>query len=124
MARPKKTEAEKLDSKIMIRVTKAEKEFIEAQADERGLTVSDWIRILMKRIPKERLSKLQIVDTRTPAAIMSLSGNLKNLYNEYGRTGNFFADKTYAMLDTAHETMLSIKRAYDAFYERMMNDDR
>lgn len=125
MARAKKNEASVRTHKAEVRMTKAEYEELKRCAAERQLSVSDWLRVLIfRRLPRPRATRLQIVDTRTPAELLRLGGNLRDLYNTYAKTGNFYPDETRSILDAIGRAVISIARCYDEYYRREFGDDR
>lgn len=103
-----------------VRVTRAEKEEIYRAAEERGLTVTDYLRVLIfRRLPRNKLKKLQLVDTKVLTELMRQGANLRDLYNEYKHTGLFDKVKSAMILDKIHETVKYICEVYKRYLEGM-----
>lgn len=121
MGRPKMhEELRKSCSLPHIRVTKQEYETVTRMAEERDLCVTDFLRVLiLRRLPKHRLKKLQLVDTKVVAELSRQGANLRNLYNSYGKSDIFDSNASYEILSHIDETVLSIKRVYDEYYLRV-----
>lgn len=103
-----------------IRVTEKEYETVTRMAEERELNITDFLRILIfRRLPKHRLKKLQLVDTKVVAELSRQGANLRNLYNSYGKSETFDSNASYEILSHIDETVLSIKRVYDEYYSRV-----
>lgn len=77
MARPKKTDTEKKERHISIRVTPTEYKEIELQAEINGLSVSDLVR---RRALKRRV--VPVIDLHMINELRKLGGLAKHIYTE------------------------------------------
>lgn len=127
MARPKKHDRERKDFALpRLRVTKREYDEVLEGAKERELSMTDWLRVLIfRRIPRHRTKRLHLIDTSVISELSRQGANIRSLYNEYAKSGNFFPEETRRVLHDIDMTVLKIKRVYDIYLEReLLIDDR
>lgn len=127
MARQRPAE-QVLSERLYVRVTKAEKDEISASAEQKGLTVSDYLRLLIfRRLPKHKLQRLKLVDDKLVAELARQGGNFRSLYKEYDRTGVFDSVRSAQILDkieAALKVVIETHRRYLAGLEQEQKNDR
>lgn len=127
MARQRPTE-QVLSERLYVRVTKPEKAEIAEAAEQKELTVSDYLRLLIfRRLPKHKLQRLKLVDDKLVAELARQGGNFRSLYKEYDRTGHFDSARSahiLGMIEEALRVVIETHRRYLEGLAQERKDDR
>lgn len=121
MARQRPAE-QVLSERLYVRVTQAEKAESAEAAEQKELTVSDYLRLLIfRRLPKHKLQRLKLVDDKLVAELARQGGNFRSLYKEYDRTGVFDSVRSAQILDMIEDALkvvIETHRRYLAWLEQ------
>lgn len=109
-----------------VRVTKAEMQEIRDGAEKMGLTITDFLRVLIfRRLPKFRMKKLELVDPSVMAGLCRLAGNFRDLYNNYDKTETFDSARSALILDKIEHAIDTVDAAHQKYLDgEVFVDDR
>lgn len=99
-----------------IKVTPSDLQKLKDAAEAKCMSLSDYVRLLIfTRLPRNKVKRLQLVDTDIIAELCRLGGNLRDLYNEHGGEKGFDADASAEILGKISATLDVIRETYDRY---------
>ena len=107
-----------------IKATETELQDVRNRADILGLTVSDYIRLMLfERAPRHKLNRLSLVDTKIIAELARQGADLRDLWNRHGYENGYPAEASAELLRQMSETVSVIRQVHELHIQKELRGD-